>query len=296
VNEEFARYDYSAMTAETVRQAADEGLAEAERLIDQVLRDARPRTSDNTLVPLSDAAAAVWTADGRGALIGRVHPDGGVRNAANAARERTDKWRNGLAQRDEVAACVRGYARTKEAAGLSGARRRVLDLWLRDLRRAGHELEPSSRVELASLRDRLVELAVVFDRQLRDWSDAIELAPDDLDGLAPAFVEQLPDGSTEGTKSLPIVWSTVLPFLEQSTRRDLREVALRKFLSLAADENRPVLEDTLALRLRVAALMGAPSWSQFANEARMSGGADAVRRSSIGPSRRSWALQQMSRR
>jgi Zn-dependent oligopeptidase len=83
-------------------------------------------------------------------------------------------------------------------------------------------------------------------------------------------------GSTAGTKSLPIVWSTVLPFLEQSTRRDLRELALRKFLSLAADENRPVLEDTLALRRRVAALMGAPSWSQFANEARMSGGADAV--------------------
>lgn len=276
VNEAVARYDYSAMTAETVRQAADEGLAEAERLIAQAVDAVGTRTFENTLVPLSDAAAAVWTADGRGALIGRVHPDAGVRDAASAARERTDKWRNGLAQRDEIAACVRGFAGTRVAAGLSGARRRVLDLWLRDLRRAGHELEPSSRVALASLRDRLVELAVVFDRQLRDCTDAIELAPDDLDGLAPAFVEQLPGGSTVGTKSLPIVWSTVLPFLEQSTRRDLREMALRKFLSLAADENRPVLEETLALRRRVAGLMGAPSWSQFANEARMSGGADAV--------------------
>lgn len=277
VNQEFARYDYSAMTADTVRQAADEGLGEAERLIAQAVHTAGPRTFENTLVPLSDAAAAVWTADGRGALIGRIHPDSGVRDAANAARERTEKWRNGLAQRDEVAACVRGFAGTREAAGLSGAQRRALLLWLRDLRRAGHELEPSSRVELASLRNRLVELAVVFDRQLRDWSDAIELAPDDLDGLAPAFVEQLPDGSTAGTKSLPIVWSTVLPFLEQSTRRDLREVALRKFLSVAADANRPIVGEILALRRRIAALMGSPSWSQYANEARMSGGAEAVR-------------------
>jgi thimet oligopeptidase len=277
VNEASARYDYSAMTAETVRQGADEGLAEADRLIAQAVDAAGPRTFENTLLPLSDAAAAVWTADGRGALIGRIHPDSGVRDAANAARERTEKWRNGLAQRDEVAACVRGFAGTREAGGLSGARRRVLDLWLRDLRRAGHELEPSSRAELATLRERIIELAVIFDRQLRDWSDAIELAANDLDGLAQPFVEQLLEGSTAGTKSLPIVWSTVLPFLEQSTRRDLRELALRKFLSLAADANRPVLEDTLALRRRVAALMGAPSWSQFANEARMSGGAEAVR-------------------
>jgi Zn-dependent oligopeptidase len=277
VNEAFARYDYSAMTAETVRQAADEGVAEAERLIAQAVDAAGPRTFENTLVPLSDAAAAVWTADGRGALIGLVHPDGAVRDAASAARERTEKWRNGLAQRDEVAACVSGFAGTREAAGLSGARRRALDLWLRDLRRAGHELEPSSRAELATLRERIVELVVIFDRQLRDWTDAIELEPDDLAGLAPAFVGQLPEGSTAGTKSLRIGLSTVVPFLEQSTRRNLREVALRKLLSLAADANRPIVAEILELRRRIAALMGSPSWSQYANEARMSGGAEAVR-------------------
>jgi hypothetical protein len=72
LNQEFARYDYSAITAETVRQAADEGLGEAERLIAQAVHAAGPRTFENTLVPLSDAAAAVWTADGRGALIGRI--------------------------------------------------------------------------------------------------------------------------------------------------------------------------------------------------------------------------------
>jgi Zn-dependent oligopeptidase len=277
VNEAFARYDYSAMTTETVRQAADEGLAEAERLIAQAVDAAAPRTFENTLVPLSDAAAAVWTADGRGATIGWVHPDGAMRDAASAARERTDKWRNELLQREDVAQSVRAFAGTREATGLSGGRRRMLDLWLRDLRRAGQELEPSSRAELATLRERLVELVVIFDRQLRDWTDSIELEPDDLAGLAPAFVEQLSEGSTAATKSLRISLSTVLPFLEQSTRRDLRELALRKFLSLAADANRPIVGEILALRLRIAALMGSPSWSQYANEARMSGGADAVR-------------------
>lgn len=271
------RYDYSAMTPETVRQAADEGLAEAERLIAQVAQVTASRTFENTLVPLSDAAAAVWTADGRGAFMGWVHPDAGVRDAASEARDRTEKWRTGLPRRDDVAAAVRAYAGTAEAAGLTNVRRRVLDLWLRDLRRAGRELDPASRAEFARLQDRIVELGVMFDRNLADWSDEIELDGAGIAGLAPTFVQQLPDGATPGTKQLPIVLSSVTPFLEQSARRDLRQQALKRYLTQAVDENRPIVEELLAVRRRLARLMGAESWSQFANEARMSGSAAAVR-------------------
>jgi Zn-dependent oligopeptidase len=271
------RYDYSAMSPETVRQAADEGLAEAERLIAQVVHLTGSRTFENTLAPLSDAAAAVWTADGRGAAIGLVHPDARVRDAAGGTRDRTEKWRNGLPRRDDVAAAVRAYAATDEGAGLTGARRRVLDLWLRDLRRAGHELEPTSRAELARLQDRIVELGVTFDRNLANWTDQIELDQAGVAGLPSTFVEQLPDGATPGTKRLPIQDSSAVSFLEQSARRDLRQLVLERLLSRAADENRPIVEELVALRHQLARLMGAESWSQFANEARMSGGAAAVR-------------------
>ena len=267
------RYDYSAMTPETVRRAADERLAEAERLIAQVAQVTGSRTFENTFEPLSDAAAAVWTADGRGALIGWVHPDAQVRRAASEARDRTEKWRAGVPRREDVAAAVHTYAASDEAAGLTGPRRRVLDLWLRDLRRAGHELDPASRAELARLQDRIVELGVTFDRNLADWTDSIELEDAGLAGLAPTFLQQLPDGATPGTKRLPIVLSSVFPFLEQSARRDLRRRALERFLSRAVDENRPILEELLAVRRQIARLMGVESWSQFANEARMSGGA-----------------------
>jgi thimet oligopeptidase len=271
------RYDYAAMSPETVRQAVDEGLAEAERLIAQVAHETGSRTFENTLVPLSDASAAVWAADGRGALIGWVHPDADVRRAASEARDLTEKWRAGLPRREDVVAAVRAYAGTVEGAGLMGARRRVLDLWLRDLRRAGHELDAASRTELTRLLDRIVELGVAFDRNLAEWTDSIELDEAGLAGLAPTFLEQLPDGATPGTKRLPIVVSSVFPFLEQSARRDLREAALRRLLNRAADENRPIVEELVALRRQAARMMGAESWSQFANEARMSGGAAAVR-------------------
>jgi Zn-dependent oligopeptidase len=271
------RYDYAAVTPETVRRVTEDGLLEADRLVAQVCETAEPRAFEDTIVPLSDAAAAVSRAEGRGAFMAAVHPDAGVRDAASSARERIGRWRNEVVARAELAASVRAYAETEEAAGLAGARRRSLDLWLRDFRRAGHGLDADARSELATLRGRLVELGATFERHLNDWNDAIELNAEDLDGLAPSFVAQLPAGDGAGSKSLPIRLSSVVPFLEQSARRDLRELVLRRLLSVAADENRPVLEEILAIRRRIAGLMGAPSWSQFANEVRMSGGAEAVR-------------------
>jgi Zn-dependent oligopeptidase len=103
------RYDYSAMTPETVRELTDECLDAAERLIAQAVEVANPRTFENTLIPLSDAAAAVTTAHGRGARMGLDHPDAGVRLAAKAAQERTGSWREALFQREDVAEAVRAF-------------------------------------------------------------------------------------------------------------------------------------------------------------------------------------------
>src|SRR5262245_11778125 len=90
---EESRYDYAAMTPESVTAATDAGLAEAERLIAAAIAAADPRTYDSTMRPLADAAAAVWEADGKGSSIGYVHPDPAIRDACNAAEERIQKWR-----------------------------------------------------------------------------------------------------------------------------------------------------------------------------------------------------------
>ena len=272
------RYDYSTITASSVRESADDCFAGAEQRITQALDVGGPRTFDNTLVPLSDAAAAVWRAEGRAAFtFGQVHPDEGVRDALSEVRERATKWRVGLARRDELAKALRSYAESDDGSALTGARRRVLDLWLRDIKRSGYELDPASRTELAALQARIAELGIRFEQNLAEPPDAMELDSGDLAGLSPVFVGQLPDAATLGAKRLPIIRSVVYTFLEQSERRDLRREALFRLHSRAVEKNEPILEELLALRRRAAQLLGASSWSQFANEARMSGGEAAVR-------------------
>jgi Zn-dependent oligopeptidase len=267
-----ARYDYAAMTPATVTDATEAALAEAERLIAAVVSATGPRTYDTTIRPLGDAAAVVAAADGVGSSIGYVHPDAAVRDAANAAEERLQKWRSGLARRDDLAAAILAYADTDDAAAIDGSRRQSLDLWLRDIRRAGHGLAPDERAEFADLRDRLADLSVAFGRNLGDWRDDMVLAAADLEGLPQSFVDRLPAGPEPGSRLLAAGYATTFAFIEQSPRRDLREIAIAKYYSRAAPLNAPILAKIVAGRRRAAAIVGADSWSQFANEARMSGG------------------------
>ena len=205
-------------------------------------------------------------------MIGYVHPDEAIRDAAGGVEERLDQWRSGLARRDELAAAIRAYASTEEARSLEGARRRALELWLRDVRRGGHELEPGAKAEFGRLRDRVSELGVAFGRNLAEWSDEIVLGPGDLDGLSDSFVAQLPEGEAPGTRRLTMTYSVVFPFVEQSPRRDLREAALKKYYSRCAEINRPLIDEIVTTRRRLAGIAGVGLRSQFANEARMSGG------------------------
>jgi Zn-dependent oligopeptidase len=270
------RYDYASMTAEGVTRAAGDALEEAERLIRGVVEVTAPRTYDNTLRPLFEASRRIWRAEGVGTSIGYVHPDEAIRVTAAGVEERNDQWRSGLSRRDDLAAAIRAYAATEDARSLDGDRRRSLELWLRDVRRGGHELEPDDKAEFGRLRDRVSELGVAFGRNLAEWTDEIVLGPDDLDGLSDSFVAQLPDGEAAGSRRLTATSSAVFPFLEQSSRRDLREAALKMYHSRCAGINRPLIDEIVASRRRLARIVGVDSWSQLANEARMSGGRAAV--------------------
>src|SRR5918992_322947 len=171
--------------------------------------------------------------------MGQVHPDTDVRDAGTAAEERINKWRVALVFRDDLYRAVRAFAETGEATGLSGERKRLLDHWLRDFRRAGHELEPDARAELERLRTRLVELEVSFQRNINEYRDGIEVTREQLDGLPDSYIERLSPGEKPGTYRVSLDYPELYPFLEQARDRGLREELFHKHWNRAVDANRP---------------------------------------------------------
>ncbi len=269
--------DYSLITAATATEIVADAINEAERVISSLIAAGEPRSFKNTIQPLEDISVALQDAYGQGPFLGNVHPDEEVREAARAAEERLEKWQVELSFRPDLFAAVKEYSETDEAKQLEGEPERLVAFLLRDFRRAGHELSPEDRAEVQLLRERLVELEVAFQRNIAEYEDYLEVQREDLSGLPDDYLERL-DPGTDGALRVTMAYPHVVPFMEQAERRDLREALSFKFSSRAVDANRPILEEAVEARERIAQLFGLDSWAHYQMEEKMAKYPEAVER------------------
>ncbi len=262
-------YDGADLSAAAIARITDEAIARADALVDRAVATDTPRTLADTLLPLDEATAVLADASGRTAFLGYVHPDPDVREAGHAAEERIDTWRVNVAFRSDLNQAVRELAATEEAAALTGEHRRLLDFVLRDLRKAGHDLAPEDRETVRQISTRLVELGVRFNQNIAEYDDHLEVTPDDLTGLPPDYVSGLAPGDGDGTLLVTMAYPEVMPFMENASRRDLRQQLSFKFNNRAVEANRVLLEEAVRLRRQVAERFGQPSWAHHQMDDRM---------------------------
>ncbi len=268
-------YDYTSVTAASVTAATDDAIRRADELV-AAAASADPPTFESTLERMEHALAVVAEGYGRGAFMGQVHPEADVRDAGEAGEERINKWRVGLAFREDLYRAVAAVARD-QGDGLEGERGRLLEHWMRDFRRAGQELEPEARAELERLRNRLVELEVAFQRNVNEARDWIELTRDELAGLPDDYIERLKPGEADGTYRVTLDYPELYPFMAQARDRARREELTRKNWNQAATVNRPLLAEAITLRQRIADLLGQPTWAHHAMELKMAARPERVR-------------------
>lgn len=170
--------------------------------------------------------------------------------------------------------------------GLTAEQARVLELYRRMFLRAGAELEGEARERLKAVKDRLAVLGTDFSQNVlseeRDWF--LPLAPQDLEGLPDFVVATAASAAEERGQTghiLTLNRSLIVPFLQFSPRRDLRERAYEAWVARGANgnahDNRALAAETLALRAERANLLGYPSFAAFKLEPEMAKTPQAVR-------------------
>lgn len=174
----------------------------------------------------------------------------------------------------------------QENLGLSDEQLRVLMLRRRAFLRAGAQLRGAEADRLAAIKERLAVLGTSFTQNLlkdeADWF--MELGEDDLVGLPDFVVAAAHAAGQEKSVGGPVVTlsrSLIVPFLQFSPRRDLREIAFNAWVSRGANggetDNRDIATEILALREERAKLLGYHSFADFKLETEMAGTPDAVR-------------------
>ena len=269
-------YDYTTVTPDGVRRVVDDAVATGEEIIAGITSNSGAPTWDTVMAPLDEVAAVLVAASGAGPFMARVHPDKAVRDAAQEAEERLTKWQSDLPFRRDLYEAVERYAATGEAAVLTGERARLLEFTRRDFRRAGQELTEQQRAEVQRLRTRLVELGVAFTRNIDEHEDWLDLTRDELAGLDDDYVARLSPGAAEGTYRVSLDYPDYVPFMDDALRRDLRQQLQFKFYTKALEVNRPLLEETIDVRRRLADVFGRPSWAHYAMEEKMAKAPEVV--------------------
>ncbi|WP_412565440.1 M3 family metallopeptidase [Thalassobius sp. MITS945101] len=173
----------------------------------------------------------------------------------------------------------------RDDLGLSAEQARVLMLTHRGFVRSGAALEGLEDARMGEIKGRLATLGTAFMQNLladeREWF--MELGEEDLDGLPDFAVEAMRAAGSEKGAAGPVVTtgrSIITPFLQFSTRRDLREKAYQAYVARGANgnanDNRANAGEVLALRQERAQLLGYEDFASYKLETEMAKTPDRV--------------------
>ncbi len=178
--------------------------------------------------------------------------------------------------------------RRRAALDLTPEQARVLERYHVAFRRAGAHLSEAARSRLAAISERLATLGTSFSQNIiadeRDYTLVLE-GEADLAGL-PDFARAAARNAAEergmpGKAVITLSRSSVEPFLQFSSRRDLREKVFRAFIARGdeggASDNKAIIAEIVKLRAERAKLLGYESFAQFRLDDSMSKTPRAVR-------------------
>jgi peptidyl-dipeptidase Dcp len=162
----------------------------------------------------------------------------------------------------------------REALDLSAEQGRVLERYHLAFTRHGAALGAPDKATLAANSERLATLGAQFGQNVladeKSWILVLG-APDDLAGLSgeliAAAAEVAEARGYPGKHAVTLSRSSLEPFLQYATRRDLREKVWRAFVARGANggetDNRAIASKTVALRAEQAKLLGYETYAQY---------------------------------
>ena len=174
----------------------------------------------------------------------------------------------------------------KDSLDLTPEQARVLMLTHRGFVRSGAALDGVDDARMKEIKGRLAVLGTQFTQNLladeRSWFMKLDEA--DLEGLPEFVVDAARSAGEEKDAGGPVITlsrSLIVPFLQFSPRRDLREKAFLAWQARGANDgetdNRAIAAETLALREERAKLLGYENFAAFKLETEMAKTPDAVR-------------------
>ena len=225
-----------------------------------------------------------WTWGIIGHLMG-VKNSPELRSAHETVQPQVVKFGSKLSQSKPLYEALKALRASKSWDSLDSAQQRIVEAALRDAELSGVGLEGEKKERFNAIQLELAEATTLFSNHVLDATKAFSLTltnKDEIDGLPPSLLslaaQVARSAGTENADAENGPWRITLdfpsygPFMQHSTRGDLREKLYKAFISRASSgelNNWPLTDRILGLRQEQAALLGFSSYAELSLASKM---------------------------
>jgi peptidyl-dipeptidase Dcp len=273
---------------EHYKPAIVKGIKEQAKEIETIVNQTEEPTFENTIVAL----------DRSGELLSKATIVFSAQNSANTNEEMEalsreispllSQHRDNISLNPTLFARVKTLYDNKDNLGLDKEQAKLLEETYKDFVRGGANLNADDQAKLRELNTQIALLQLTFGQNMLKETNAFQLVIDneaDLSGLTGGQIANAAEaaqraGLGEGKWLFTLQNPSIMPFLQNSDKRELREKIFKGYIMRGnnnnENDNKDVVKQLVTLRLEKAKLMGYADYASFVLEERMAKNANSV--------------------
>ena len=279
---------FDQITNDHYREAFDVALKESEAEIDRIADNQAEPTFVNTIAAMENAGETLSKVSGVFFNLSGSHTNDEMQAIQREMAPKLSAHHSKIMLNAKLFARVEVLYLGRDELDLNPEAKRVLERYHSNFVRSGAKLKGEERERMAEISSELATLGTQFSQNILADESSYELIleegddlaglPDFLIGAAKAAAQER---GHEGKYVITLSRSLIEPFLQFSSRRDLRETAYKAWIKRGENggntDNREIVAKTLSLREERANLLGFKTFAEFKLDDQMAKTPEAVR-------------------
>ena len=260
--------------------AFKEGMKQQLQEIEAIVNSPELPTFENTIEALESSGTLLRRVDNVFGVLNGSMTNEKMQAIAKEAAPLQSKHQDDILLNEKLYQRIKSVYNQKDSLKLTGEQSMLLEKYYKDFVRGGANLDQEKKTRLREINKELSILTVKFGENILKENNRFELVTEneeDLAGLPQAVItaaaETAKERGQEGKWVFTLHKPSMIPFLQFSEKRDLREKIFKAYINRGNNnddlDNKKILSKIAALRSERANLLGYKTHSDFVLELNM---------------------------
>jgi len=251
-----------------------EGMKQHDEEIKTIIQNQEPATFANTIEALDRSGDLLTRVRATFFNVKEAHTNDSLNQIAKQVAPLLSQHQDAILMNQALFTKVKTVYEQLDKASLSPEQKRLVTEIYKQFVRGGANLPADKMEELKKINEQLSLLDLQFDKNLLAETNAFKLVIEDKADLAglpesvvAAAADEAKNAGQDGKWLFSLQKPSWIPFLTYSEKRELREKLYKAMYNRCnngnENDNKPVINQYINLRIQKANLMGFPDWASF---------------------------------